>query len=166
MSDPFADVLAANSAYADAFDLADLPGPAAKGLAVVTCMDSRIDPARILGLEPGDAKVLRNAGGRVTDDVLTALVVATSLLGVTRVLVMPHTRCKMVQDSDEVVHAAIADASGVDTRSLVFGTVPDQAAALEHDLLRIRTHPLLPRDLSVAGYLYDVTTGRLVPPSP
>ena len=157
----FEDLLAANEAYAASFPHADVPGRAATGLAVVTCMDARIDPAAILGLAPGDAKVLRNAGGRVTDEVLKALVVGTALLGVTRVLVMPHTRCRMVQESDEAVHDAIRSGTGVDTRSVVFGTAADQAAALEQDLTRIRTHPLLPRDLTVLGLTYDVTTGHL-----
>ncbi|CAN5447081.1 hypothetical protein BH23ACT7_BH23ACT7_25390 [soil metagenome] len=83
MSDPFADVLSANAAYAQQFDLGGLPGRAARGLAIVTCMDTRIEPLRMLGLRPGDAKILRNAGGRVTDDVLRTLVLAVHLLGST-----------------------------------------------------------------------------------
>ncbi|HEY4899106.1 MAG TPA: carbonic anhydrase, partial [Candidatus Nanopelagicaceae bacterium] len=90
----FEDVLGANQSFAERFTSADLTGTALKGLAIVTCMDSRIDPLQIVGMHPGDAKILRNAGARVTDDVLRTLVLATYLLGVYRVLVMPHTACR------------------------------------------------------------------------
>ncbi|GAA3723724.1 carbonic anhydrase [Salinactinospora qingdaonensis] len=162
MSTPFDDVVTANAAYAEKFDLSGLQAKAARGLALVTCMDSRIDPLGALGLTTGDAKILRNAGGRVTDDTLTALVLAAYLLEVDRVLVMPHTRCKMASvSSDDEVHEAIRQASGVDTRSLEFNTIADQRAALRHDLERIRHHPMLPADLAVAGAIYDVETGQV-----
>jgi carbonic anhydrase len=153
--------LAANAEYAASFADPDLPGRAARGLAVVTCMDSRIDPLRMLGLEKGDAKILRNAGGRVTDDVLRTLVLAVHLLGVERVLVAQHTDCRMAKVTDEQAHAAIREQSGIDTRSLDFHTMPDQRAALEHDVRKVRASPYLPRELVVAGGLYDVRTGRL-----
>ncbi|MEV0583742.1 carbonic anhydrase [Nonomuraea sp. NPDC050310] len=156
----FDDVLSANADYARFFGESGLTGRAARGLAVVTCMDSRIDPLGLLGLKPGDAKILRNAGARVTDDVLRTLVLAVYLLGVERVLVMPHTDCGMSKVTDEDVHA-LTQARGVDTRSLEFHTVPDQDAALRHDLTRIRTSPFLPEDLPVGGAIYDVRTGRL-----
>nr|WP_156002958.1 carbonic anhydrase [Streptomonospora sp. PA3] len=137
---------------------------AARGLALVTCMDSRIEPLQTLGLKPGDAKILRNAGARVTDDTLRTLVLAAYLLEVDRVLVMPHTRCKMASVSgDDEVHDLIEREHGVDTRSLEFGTDNDQLGALRHDLERIRHHPLLPDGLPVAGALYDVDTGRVEP---
>jgi carbonic anhydrase len=122
---PFADVLAANAGYAAAFELRGLPSPAARGLAVVTCMDSRIEPLRMLGISPGDAKILRNAGGRVTDDVLRTLVVATHFLGVQRVMVVVHTRCKMAEVDDDEIHADLA-ARGLNSRSLSFGAGLDQ----------------------------------------
>ena len=153
--------LAANSEYAAAFTDPALPGSAAQGLAVVTCMDSRIDPLGMLGLTKGDAKILRNAGGRVTDDVLRTLVLAVHLLDVRRVLVVEHTDCRMAKVTDEQAHEAIREASGLDTRSLEFRTIPDQQAALELDVQRIKSSPYLPDDLVVGGAVYDVRTGRL-----
>ncbi|MFG1699030.1 beta-class carbonic anhydrase [Nonomuraea sp. NPDC049309] len=158
----FDDLYAANAAFAKTFGASNLTGRAARGLAVVTCMDSRIDPLGLLGLKPGDAKILRNAGARVTDDVLRTLVLAVYLLGVERVLVMPHTDCGMTKVTDADVHE-LTQAHGVDTRSLEFHTVPDQAAALRHDLTRIASTPFLPADMPVAGAIYDVHTGLLTP---
>src|SRR6187200_2659898 len=103
----FDDVLAANEEYASGFRHNGLESVAAKGLAVLTCMDSRIEPLAMLGLRPGDAKILRNAGARVTDDVLRTLVLATYLLGVRRVLVVPHIGCRMSAEDEGEVHAAI-----------------------------------------------------------
>lgn len=158
--DAFADVLAANEAFADRFSLADLPPHAAKALAVLTCMDSRIDPLGMLGLAPGDAKILRNAGARVTDDVLRTLVLASYLLGVTRVMVVAHTNCRMAGVAEGGVHQAVRDAGGPDTRSLTFLTAEDQQEALLADVQRVRSSPYLPR-LTVGGFLYDLSTGRL-----
>ncbi|MEV2276632.1 carbonic anhydrase [Nocardiopsis sp. NPDC049922] len=160
----FDDVFAANDDYAAQFALEGLKPMAARGLALVTCMDSRIEPLDMLGLKPGDAKILRNAGARVTDDTLRTLVLAVYLLGVERVLVLPHTRCKMASvENDDVVHDLIQEEYGVDTRSLEFHTNSDQLGALRHDLERIRHHPLLPAGLPVAGAVYDVDSGRVNP---
>jgi carbonic anhydrase len=156
-------VLDANVAYAEQYTASDLTGWAAKGLAVITCMDSRIDPLNVLGMAPGDVKILRNAGARVTDDVLRTLVLATHLLGVHRVLVMPHTECKMASGEEADVHQLIAEKSGVDTRSIEIRTVTDQVEALITDVVRIRSYPLLPPDLVVGGAILDVKTGRLQP---
>jgi carbonic anhydrase len=158
----FDDLFAANAKFAETFGNSGLTGRAARGLAVVTCMDSRIDPLGLLGLEPGDAKILRNAGARVTDDVLRTLVLAVYVLGVERVLVMPHTDCGMSKVTDSDVYA-LTEERGVDTRSLEFHTVPDQDAALRHDLTRITSSPFLPEGLPVTGAIYDVHTGRLLP---
>lgn len=158
----FDDLLAANETFAAGFSSSGLTGTAARGLAVVTCMDSRIDPLGLLGLQPGDAKILRNAGARVTDDVLRTLVLAVYLLGVNRVLVMPHTDCGMTKVSDDDVHD-LTSAKGVDTRSIDFHTIPDQDEALRHDLIKVRTSPFLPQDMPVGGALYDVRTGKLLP---
>jgi carbonic anhydrase len=162
-TDLFADVLDGNATYAATFPGTGLTGRALKGLALVTCMDSRIEPLPLLGMDQGDVKILRNAGARVTDDVLRTLVLATYLLGVDRVLVMPHTDCKMAMSTEADLHAAILDDFGVETRSVEFRTVDDQEAALDYDVTRIRSYPLLPRDLVVAGAIYDVRTGRLSP---
>lgn len=161
----FADVLAANEAFAETFADSGLTGRAAKGLAVVTCMDSRISPLYLLGMQPGDVKIIRNAGARVTDDVLRTLILATYLLGVDRVLVMPHTDCRMASASESEIHSRIEAEFGVNTRSFEFRTVDDQQDALITDVVRIRSHPALPKDLIVGGAIYDVHTGRITPMS-
>jgi len=159
----FDDLLAANRDYSEQFAERGLAPIAARHVAVVTCMDSRIDVLRILGLDVGDVAVLRNAGGRVTDDVLHTLVLASHLLDVKRVLVMAHTKCRMAQSSQETLHALIKERSGVDTRSLDFATVPDQEAALRHDLVRLRAFPYFSDDTAFGGAIYDVDTGALTP---
>ncbi|MEO8364009.1 MAG: carbonic anhydrase [Ilumatobacteraceae bacterium] len=159
----FADVLSANSDFSSKFVDSALAGTALRGLAIITCMDSRISPLAIVGMEAGDAKILRNAGARVTDDVLRTLVLATYLLGVSRVLVMPHTDCRMTQDDDAAIHEMIFKQHGVDTQSLEFRTVSDQRATLAMDVARIRSFPYLPNDLIVGGAIYEVHTGTLEP---
>ena len=159
----FSDVIDANEEYARGYTASDLSGWAAKGLAVITCMDSRIDPLNVLGMKPGDVKILRNAGARVTDDVLRTLVLATYLLGVRRVLVMPHTDCKMASGEEADVHQSILEKYGIDTRSVEIRTVTDQRSALITDVVRVRSFPLLPPDLVVGGAILDVRTGRLQP---
>ena len=156
----FANVLAANETYASEFQLAGLQPRAARGLAVLTCIDSRIEPLAMLGLQPGDAKILRNAGARVTDDVLRTLVLASYLLGVDRAMVIAHTDCRMATGSEDDVHAAISNAGGPDTRSLSFLVTADQETTVLADVQRVRSWPYLAR-LQVAGFLYDVDTGRL-----
>jgi carbonic anhydrase len=160
--DPFADVLAANGDFATGYDLRGLEPTAARGLAVLTCMDSRIDPLRMLGLQPGDAKILRNAGARVTDDVLRTLVLARYLLGVERVMVVAHTRCRMAGGTEEDVHGEIAAAGGPDTRSMSFLTTTDQDAAVCLDVQRIRSSPYL-ASTAAGGFVFDIDTGRLRP---
>ena len=161
MSTGFEDLLAANEGYAERFTSSGQPGKAARGLAVVTCMDSRIEPLQMLGLSKGDAKILRNAGARVTDDVLRTLVLATHLLGVDRVMVVAHTSCRMATVTDEEVHAAILEQAGLDTRSLEFRTMSDQLQVLADDVQKIRSSPYLPPGLPVLGCVYDVETGRV-----
>ncbi|MGH8774195.1 MAG: beta-class carbonic anhydrase [Jiangellaceae bacterium] len=161
MPDAFADVLAANRRYAGSFHLAGLEPVAAAGLAVVTCVDSRIEPLAILGLRPGDAKITRNAGARVTTDVLRTLVLVTHLLGVHRVMVVAHTQCKMAGTTEAEIDALVRAQSGIDTRSLDFGVVTDQRRALSDDVQRIRSWPFLPPATLVGGFVYDVGTGQL-----
>jgi len=156
----FDDVITANADYARDFQDAGTPGKAARGLAVVTCMDSRISPLEMLGLQKGDAKILRNAGARVTDDVLRTLVLAVHLLEVDRVMVVAHTDCRMTKVTDEQVHEEIL-ARGVDTRSLEFRTISDQQAELAADVQKVRSSPYLPKELPVVGAIYDVTTGLI-----
>ena len=160
-SDVFADVLEANAAYVRSFTNEALSGQALRGLAIVTCIDSRVAPLEIVGMSAGDVKILRNAGARVTDDVLRTLVLAVHLLGVRRVLVMPHTDCTMASADEAQMHDAIYRASGVDSRSLEIRTVADQLTALRSDVMRIRAFPFLPADLVVGGAIFDVRTGEL-----
>lgn len=159
--DAFADALEGNARYAAQFEDEGKAGTAALGLAVVTCMDSRIEPLHMLGMQRGDAKILRNAGARVTDDVLRTLVLAVALLGVERVLVVPHTDCGMTTRDDAQVQEAVQGLCGVDARSIDFSTISDQVRTLERDVQRIRSWPFLPRGLPVAGLLYDVHAGSL-----
>lgn len=159
----FGDVLGANAAFVTAFEGSGLTGTAVKGLAIVTCMDSRVNPLEVVGMQAGDAKILRNAGARVTEDVLRTLVLATYLLGVDRILVMPHTDCRMAQSEEADIHATIAEQYGVDTRSLEFRTVSDQKKALATDVIRIRSYPLLRDGVTVGGAIYNVTTGAIEP---
>jgi len=161
--DNFKDLFDANSEFVKNFKSQELTGQARKGLAIITCMDSRIDPLRIVGMQPGDAKILRNAGARVTEDVLRTLVLATHLLNVNRVLVMPHTDCRMASGTEDEIHAAIKERSGVDTRGIEIRTVKDQVTALNADLIRIKAFPLLPGELAVTGAIYDVKSGKLNP---
>ena len=159
--DAFADVVDANSKFVSSFEDEHLTGTARKGLAIVTCMDSRITPLAVVGMKSGDAKILRNAGARVTDDVLRTLVLATYLLAVDRVLVMPHTDCRMASGDEESIHASIESKHGVDTRSVEFKMVTDQRAALAADVASIRSYSILPKNLVVAGAIFDVHTGKL-----
>src|SRR4051794_33528885 len=159
-ADDFADVVAANATYAQDFSLAGLEARAARGLAVLTCMDSRIEPLAMLGLAPGDAKILRNAGARVTDDVVRTLLLARYLLGVERVMVVAHTKCRMAGGTEADVQAAIESAGGPDVSELSFLVAPDQLAALRDDVARAQSSPYL-KDTVIGGFLYDVDTGQV-----
>ncbi len=159
----FKDALAANDEYIKTFKYSDLTGTAQRGLAIVTCMDSRINPLSVVGMKSGDAKILRNAGGRVTDDVLRTLVLATYLLGVERILIMPHTNCRMAQVDDVEIHREIDTKYGIDTSEIEFKTVPDQRQALIEDVQKVRSYRLINKDVIVGGAIYDVATGKITP---
>lgn len=159
----FSDVLSANEHFVESFQHSELTGTARKGLAIITCMDSRISPLAAVGMQAGDAKILRNAGARVTDDVLRTLVLASYLLGVFRVLVMPHTDCRMALNDEASLHATISDQFNIDTSSLEFHTVSNQREALAQDVALIRSFPLLQKGVSVAGAIYNVSTGQIEP---
>ena len=161
--DKFDDLLAANQDYQKTFKYSELTGVAKQGLAIVTCMDSRINPLSVVGMRSGDAKILRNAGARVTEDVLRTLVLGTYLLGVDRILIMPHTDCRMAKSEEQEIHQLIDDEFGVDTRSLEFRTVTDQKRALAVDVQRVRSYPLIRKGVSVAGAIYDVSNGSITP---
>ena len=161
--DSFKDALEANDQYIKTFKYSELTGVAQKGLAIVTCMDSRINPLSVVGMRSGDAKILRNAGARVTEDVLRTLVLATYLLGVNRILILPHTNCRMAQVDEAEIHNEIDSKYGIDTSELEFKTVKDQTQALIEDVLSVRSYPLLNKGVSVGGAIYDVATGKITP---
>jgi carbonic anhydrase len=159
--DDFADLLAANASYAESFAEGGFDGVAHAGVAIVTCMDSRIVPLAMLGLGHGDAKIFRNPGGRITPQALEALVLGVHLLGVERILVVPHTRCAMASATEDELRQRVSASAGVDASGQRFHVVPDQLAALAEDVERVRAHPLIPAGVKVGGFLYDVDTGRL-----
>jgi carbonic anhydrase len=157
----FDDLLSANRDFAKDFGLAGFDGVAHAGIAIVTCMDSRIDPLGMLGLSPGDAKIFRNPGGRVTDQALEALVLGVHLLNVSRILVVPHTRCAMASSTLEQVRERVSASAGQDASWQTFSMVEDQEAALRDDVHKVKTHPLIPDTVRVGGFIYDVDTGLL-----
>ncbi|MGE9809333.1 beta-class carbonic anhydrase [Janibacter sp. G1551] len=160
---PFADLLDANRHFADTFTLSGFDGVAHAGVAVVTCMDSRIDPLGMLGLSPGDAKIFRNPGGRVTAAALEALVLGVHLLGVNRILIIPHTRCAMTSSTEEELRERVGRSAGVDASWQGFHVIRDQRSALAQDVAAVRSHPLVPETVAVGGFVYDVDTGLLEP---
>jgi carbonic anhydrase len=159
----FDDVLDANRRYQTEFHDSGVPGRAAKGLAVLTCIDSRIDPLAMLGLRPGDAKIIRNAGARVTDDALRSLVLAANLLGVTRICVVQHTDCAMTKTTDGELRGRLSAERGVDADGWVFYAIEDPPRVMRDDIERIRSCGLIPPGTVVGGFVYDVHSGALQP---
>lgn len=159
----FDDLLAANADFSASFDLAGFDGVAHAGVAMVTCMDSRLDPLGMIGLKPGDAKILRNPGGRVTDQALIALVLGVHLLKVDRILVVEHTRCAMASKSEDELHAAIGESAGIDATWMSLGAISNQEARIREDVHRVRSHPLIGDRALVGGFLYDVDSGLMTP---
>jgi carbonic anhydrase len=160
---PFDDLLEANRRNQADFAFAGLTGRPRLGLAVVACMDTRIDPLAVLGLQPGDAKILRNAGARVTDDVVRSLAIVVANLGVDRVAVIAHTDCALDKLSADELRTRVAETSGTPTDDWDPLAVDDQQTALRQDVARLHTEPLLPDDLTIGAFVYDVTTGALTP---
>ena len=157
----FDDLLSANREFAADFSFGGFDGVARAGVALVTCMDSRIDPLGMVGLKPGDAKIFRNPGGRVTEAALEAIVLGVHLLNVQRVLVVPHSRCAVASNSEDELRAKVSESAGVDASWHRFHVVDDQRRALEMDVRRVTSHPLVPDTVEVGGFLYDVDTGLL-----
>jgi carbonic anhydrase len=174
------EVLAANTDYVRSFgDRGKLAMPPARHFAILTCMDARLDPAKYGGLREGDAHVIRNAGGRVTDDAIRSLVISHKLLGTNEWFVIHHTDCGMETFTDQVMRelcaksldTAVLDASGwrdvgrgpgsTEAEFIDWLTIDDQEQSLVRDVRRLRAHPLVPRDIPIYGYIYDVKTGRL-----
>ncbi|MEZ4863130.1 MAG: carbonic anhydrase [Caldilineaceae bacterium] len=181
MSDLLQEVLAANADYAAGFgDKANLPMPPGRHFAILTCMDARLDPAKYAGLAEGDAHVIRNAGGRASDDAIRSLVISYKLLGTREWFVIHHTDCGMQTFTDEIMRDLLAsslktasvDASGwhdsgagpgsTEGQFIDWLTITDQPASVLADVQRIRNHPLVPRDIPIYGYIFDVKSGKLV----
>jgi carbonic anhydrase len=151
------EVTAANERYASGFTKGDLPLPPGRKLAVVTCMDARLDPARFLGLEEGDAHVIRNAGGLVNDETIRSLVLSHHLLGTEEAVVIGHTGCGMLTFTNADVHEKL----GPESESIDFQPFPDVAERVRQSVATIRSHPLLANSLGATGFVYDVETGRI-----
>ena len=181
MSKVLEQVLAANTAYAADFgDKGDLATPPARQFAILTCMDARLDPAKYAGLAEGDAHVIRNAGGRASDDAIRSLVISYKLLGTKEWFVIHHTNCGMETFTDEIMRGLLAssletstvDESGWhDTGSgpgstegdyIDWLTISDNANSVAADVQRLRSHPLVPKGIPIYGYIYDVGSGSLV----
>jgi carbonic anhydrase len=147
----------ANEQYADGFTKGDLPMPPGRRFAVVTCMDARLDPAKFLGLDEGDAHVIRNAGGLVNDETLRSLVISHHLLGTQEAIVIGHTDCGMVTFTNDDLHGKL----GPDSESIDFQPFPDVDARVRQSVETIRSAPLLPDSFAATGFVYDVKTGKL-----
>ncbi len=159
MSSDFEDLLAVNRRYATSAPK-NFDGIAHAGIAVVTCMDSRLQPLEMLGLFVGEAKILRTPGGHVTPDALVGCVLGVNLLQVNRILVISHSRCAMATSDDEI-RARMAEASGRDAASLIPDADPDQGGRLRADVEALANHPLISGQAVVGGFHYDVDTGLL-----
>lgn len=157
------DILAANDRFAAAFTSGDLPAPPSDHLAVLTCMDARIMPLSVFGLKIGDAHILRNAGGRVTEDAVRSLLVSTHALGVRAIAVVHHTYCGMKTATDDELRRLVEEGSGRSVGDLQFHAITDADAALREDVGRLTGSGLLPPGTEVRGFEYDVQTGRLRP---
>ena len=154
-------LLAANEVYADSFSQGHLPMPPARRVAIVTCMDARLDPARFLGLEPGDAHVIRNAGGLVTEDAIRSLVISHWLLGMQEVAVIAHTDCGMLTFSNDDLRARLRSEADANASEVDFRPFVDLGESVRESLRAVRESAFLPDSLELSGWIYDVRDGRL-----
>jgi carbonic anhydrase len=180
MSTILKEVLQANQGYSADFDKGDLPMPPGRRFAILTCMDARLDPAKYAGLSEGDAHVIRNAGGRASDDAIRSLVISYKLLGTREWFVIHHTDCGMETFNNDIMgdllskslKTASVDATGWhdsgegpgcrEGKYINWLTINNQAESVLEDVARIKSHPLVPADIPVYGYIYDVKSGRLL----
>ena len=159
MSAP-ADLLANNQAYAASFDKGDLAAPPARKLAVVTCMDARMNMYALLGLTEGDAHVIRNAGGVVTDDAIRSLAISQRLLGTEAIMVIHHTRCGMLSFTDDAFRTEIEQETGIKP-PWAAEAFSDLEGDVRQSIARIKASPFIPRKDAMRGFVYEVETGRL-----
>ncbi len=176
-----AEVIAANDTYAESFgEKGSLPLPPGRKFAILTCMDARLDPAKYAGLAEGDAHVIRNAGGRASDDAIRSLVISHKLLGTAEWFVIHHTDCGMEYFTDEIIrdllskslatasvddkgwHNVTEEGGSAEAKHISFLTISNQAQSILQDVERIKSHPLVPSYIPVYGYIYDVKTGKLI----
>jgi carbonic anhydrase len=162
----FEELLEANRRHASSFALGHLPMPPSRKLAVLACMDARLNVPRILGLETGEAHIIRNAGGEASDDALRSLIISSRLLGTRTFLVINHTDCGMLTFRDEDLRKQLEQATGHDASHLLFHAFSDLEEHVRAQVLRIRENHFLPEDIEVRGFVYDVKTGRLREVSP
>ena len=154
------EVLQANQDYTSDFEKGDLPMPPGRKFAVVTCMDARIDPAKALGLEEGDAHVIRNAGGLVNDETIRSLCISHNLLGTEEAFVIAHTDCGMLTFSNEDIHAKLADQKGADASDIDFQPFSDLDESVRRSVAKAQASPLL-SGVAISGWVYDVRSGAL-----
>jgi carbonic anhydrase len=154
-------LLEANERFAASFDRGDAQLPPNLPVAVLTCIDARLHPVSFLGLQIGDAHVIRNAGGRATDDALRSLIISSQLLGTREFMVIHHTDCGMLTFTNQDIWAKLEAETGTDASAIDFMPFSDVEASLEADVGTIRANPFLPKDVEVTGWVYDVQTGRL-----
>lgn len=157
----FEEMLAHNRGYAERFGLSHLQTPPARKLVILTCMDSRMDLEQLLGLQVGDAHMIRNAGGLATDDAIRSLILSTHLLGTRAIAVIQHTECGLMAITDEQFRWRLSSETGRDASHLVFHAFRDVEQNVRDHLRRIRENPFLPRNIEVRGFVYDVKNGRL-----
>jgi carbonic anhydrase len=153
--------LTANTRYAERFDKGDLPMPPARKVAVLTCMDARLHPEQFLGLEVGDAHVIRNAGGRASEDAIRSLVISQRLLGTTEIVVIHHTDCGMITFTNAELAAKIQHDLGVDVGDRDFLPFTDLAQGVRDDVALLRESALIPKDIPISGAVYDVRSGSV-----
>jgi|SRR5579859_1625372 len=149
-----------NRRYAESFDKGDLPAPPARGLAIVACMDARLHVSKLLGLEEGDAHIIRNAGGVVTDDVIRSLAISQRLLGTREVVLIAHTGCGMLSFTDDEFRRQIEQETG-QRPPWAPGAFPDLETEVRQGIVRLRASPFLPYTERVRGFVYEVESGRL-----
>ena len=153
----------ANAAYASSFSKGNLPMPPGRHVAVLTCMDARLDPARFLGLEVGDAHVIRNAGGRASEDAIRSLAISQQLLGTNAVVVIHHTDCGMLTFSNEDLRTKLKQQLNADAEHIDFLPFKDLEQSVRDDVATIKNSPLLLKNIEVSGFIYDVKSGKLLP---